>query len=111
MEELGKTIELKPEVAKKEKTEKMSYEQLTNICQQLHEQNKQLVNEVQQMRMELSALRLSFLFEVVKNSSEFDSELVEKATNEITFALYPPTKIKSGDEGAYMATGTDKPSN
>lgn len=63
--------------------EKLSYEQLENICHQLSQQSRELYTKLQQAEMSNMWTRLNFLFEVLKNSIHFSEEFVEKATNEI----------------------------
>lgn len=71
--------------AKKEK--KATYEELNNYCVQLYNQNKQLVEKLQQLNMANLFKRLDYLFLVIQNKETFDKEFLDSCTNEIKEAL------------------------
>ena len=71
------------------KDQKLSYEKVTEIATQLHNQNHQLMNRVRELEMILNQTRLEYLFAVVKHSDKFPQEFVEMCVKEIVVALSP----------------------
>jgi hypothetical protein len=65
------------------------FNRLKNITEQLHKQGQALYEENKQLRSEVSALRMNFLFEAIKNSPEFSEEFIKKVVAEIEGSLYP----------------------
>lgn len=63
--------------------QKLSYEQLENICQQLSQQSRELYMKLQEANLSNMYTRLNFLFKVLKYDVHFDEEFVYKATKEI----------------------------
>lgn len=89
MEEAKKEVKIgTPKVEDK----KISYEQLTEIANQLHSQNHQLMNRVRELEITLNQVRLEYLFAVVKDSEKFPSDFVEMCTKDIVRALSPVEK-------------------
>ena len=84
MEENKKVQEATPEMeAPKEKTQKMTYEQLEGIAHQLSEQNVQLVRKLQEANMQNMFARLNYLFKVVEFGARFPKEFLDKSIAEI----------------------------
>lgn len=84
MEEKKKVQEATPEMeAPKEKTQKMTYEQLEGIAHQLSEQNVQLVRKLQEANMQNMFARLNYLFKVVEFGARFPKEFLDKSIAEI----------------------------
>lgn len=76
----------------KEEMKKISYEQLNEIANQLHNQNHQLMNRVRELEITLNRVRLEYLFAVVKHSDKFPQEFVNMCTEDIVMALSPVEK-------------------
>ena len=58
---------------KEVKKEKLSYEDLENVCHQLSEQSRTLYQRLQDADMNNMFRRLDYLFEVIKNEKAFIS--------------------------------------
>ena len=80
------------------KEEKMSYEQLQNVAHQLSEQVRQLYAKLQEANMINIFKRLDYLFKVVKHSSKFDIEFLEKCISEIQEILTIPENKEETNE-------------
>lgn len=72
---------------KKESPKKLSYEQLNDACNQLWQQNRQLVKQNSELERFAINKRLDFLFKVLEFSSMFKSDFVISCTNEIEEAM------------------------
>lgn len=70
--------------------QKLSYEALNDACNQLLQQNRQLVVKNRQLEQFIMNKRLEFLFKVVENSSKFSSDFVGDCTAEIEDAMTVP---------------------
>ena len=86
--------------------QKMTYEQLLKVAQDLNTQNnylKQQAGTMQQKIAELSNFamfkRLDYLFEVVKNDSKFPKEFVDACINEIVETMTPPPAEQPTGDG------------
>ena len=86
MEEAKKEVKLS---TSEEKEQKLSYEKVTEIATQLHNQNHQLINRVRELEMILNQTRLEYLFAVVKHSDKFPQNFVEMCVKEVVTALSP----------------------
>ena len=74
--------------------EKMSYEQVVDIANQLQSQNRELM-----MRMQGLAdvyHRLDYLFKVIENASQFEAKFVQSCATEIQEIITIPKK-ESGE--------------
>lgn len=92
-EQKNKVVEMTPHSAKeteKEKTQKMSYEQLEQVAHQLSEQARQLYSQLQQSNMTNMFKRLDYLFRVLENGSRFDKEFLDKCISEIKDIMTVP---------------------
>lgn len=63
--------------------EKLSYEQLENICHQLSEQSRELYTRLQEANMANMFTRLNFLFKMLEQQVFFEEELIDAVANEI----------------------------
>ncbi len=78
--------------AEKPTKEKLTYEELENVCHQLSEQARTLYQKLQDAEMTNLFKRLDYLFAVVENSKEFPSEFTTKCVKEIMSAMTIPEK-------------------
>lgn len=62
---------------------KLSYEQLERMCQQLSEQARSLYTQLQEANLSNLYTRLNFLFKVLENTISFDADFVQACTKEI----------------------------
>lgn len=70
-----------------EKPEKLSYEQLENVCHQLSEQSRNLYSKLQEANMTNAFRRLDYLFAVLSNRDAFSEDFVKKVVDEIVTAM------------------------
>jgi hypothetical protein len=71
------------EEIKKEKTEKLSYEELEKVAQQLSAQAQDLYEKLQQANLVNMFKRLDYLFKVVENEHAFSTDFVMNSIKEI----------------------------
>ena len=80
----------KSEVSK----DKLTYEQLENVCHQLSEQSRTLYQKLQEASMENFFKRLDYLFKVVDNAIAFTSrgyqDFISKCIEEIVSSMQIP---------------------
>ena len=81
---------------KKEVTkEKLTYEELNNVCHQLSEQCRRMGEQLQQANLTNAFRRLDYLFAVLDKSEFFDDSFVEKCAAEIVEMItVPETKTE-----------------
>lgn len=72
---------------KEVKKEKLSYEELENVCHQLSEQSRSLYEKLQESNMNNLFKRLDYLFAVIENSEKFPEDFTKKCTDEIVTAM------------------------
>lgn len=89
--------EIKMEVTPKEK-EKLSYEQLENVCHQLSEQSRSLYQRLQEANMTNMFKRLDYLFAVVENREGFPKDFVDKCVKEIVDTMTVPEEPEKKEE-------------
>jgi hypothetical protein len=82
------------ESAPKENTDdkgrtKLSYEELVNIANQLHQQNQEIRQKLNGQEFNQFVVRINFLFEVLKNAQYFGIDFVKKVAYEIGESIYP----------------------
>lgn len=77
--------------------EKLSYDDLNAFCQELTQQNQQLVNYVKQLQKQVREInmsnafrRLDYLFSVVHYANQFNPEFVGNCVEEIQKSLTIP---------------------
>lgn len=73
-----------------EKQEKLSYEQLENVCHQLGEQSRNLYQKLQEANMVNAFKRLDYLFAVVANKDSFPESFVKEVVDEIVSSISVP---------------------
>lgn len=64
-------------------TEKLSYEELSNVCNQLDTKCRQLSQQLYQLQQSQALLRLEFLFKIIDKKDSFDKTFVDDCINEI----------------------------
>lgn len=77
-----------------EEQKKLTYEQLNDACNQLWQQNKQLVKRNQELQQLAMNKRLDYLFKVVEYSKEFSSDFIGNCVSEIEETLTIPQDIE-----------------
>lgn len=84
----SKTISMKPtNTAKKEVQQKLTYQQLNDACNQLWQQNRQLVAKTHELEQFAMNKRLDYLFKVIENSNNFNADFVIACSKEIEEAI------------------------
>ena len=72
------------------KQQKFTYEQLNDACNQLWQQNKQLVARNRELEAFAMNKRLDYLFKVLELSNQFSSDFVGNCAAEIEQAMTIP---------------------
>lgn len=87
----GKTVALNAAVEKargNKEEQKLTYEQLNNVCQNLYLENQKLLQQVQQLNMTNAFRRLDYLFKVVENADIIkDADFIGTCIDEIKEAM------------------------
>jgi len=91
------------EVNKKEnkvtaKQEKLSYDELNQVSQQLFQENKMLRTKVQELSVEAFYKRIEYMFKVVELASVFSKEFVERTIQEIETVMTAEEEQKADEE-------------
>lgn len=91
------------EVNKKEekvtaKQEKLSYDELNQVSQQLFQENKMLRTKVQELSVEAFYKRIDYMFKVVELASVFSKEFVERTIQEIETVMKAEEEQKAEEE-------------
>lgn len=99
MEEKNKTIKMSIKDKENEnKPQKYTYDQLNDICNQLFQQNQELVKQIQQLNQAYAFKRLEFLFKVLELSSVIkDTEFITACVEEVKEAMTPIQEDNSKD--------------
>lgn len=94
----SKVVEMNPKASGEEvkQNNKLSYEELVNVANQLQIQNRQMQQQLYQLMEEHSVIRMNFLFEIVKNADMFQKDTVEESIKEIEESLF--TSYKESEE-------------
>lgn len=94
----SKVVEMNPKASGEEEQQdnKISYEELVNVANQLQVQNRKMQQQLYQLMEEHSVIRMNFLFEIVKNSNMFQKDTVEESIKEIEESLF--TSYKESEE-------------
>ena len=80
---------------KEEKEQKLSYEQLNEVCSQLYQQNQNLIKQLQQANATNMFRRLDYLFKVLEFESVIkDSDFINSCVEEIKEAMIIPAEEK-----------------
>lgn len=77
----------------------LTYEQLNDACNQLWQQNKQLVARNRELEQFAINKRLEFLFKVLEYNNNFSSDFVVSCASEIEEALTIPQSQEEEKEG------------
>lgn len=90
----SKVVEMNPKASGEEvqQDNKISYEELVNVANQLQVQNRKMQQQLYQLMEEHSVIRMNFLFEIVKNSNMFQKDTVEECVKEIEESLFTSYK-------------------
>lgn len=84
----AKQINMNASAGKSEnKQQKLTYEQLNDACNQLWQQNKQLVARNRELETFVMNKRLDYLFKVLELSNQFSSDFVVNCSSEIEQAM------------------------
>lgn len=91
------------EINKKEnkvtaKQEKLSYDELNQVSQQLFQENKMLRTKVQELSVEAFYKRIDYMFKVVELASVFSEEFVERTIQEIETVMKAEEEQKAEKE-------------
>lgn len=81
------------------KQQKLTYEQLNDACNQLWQQNKQLVARNRELETFAMNKRLDYLFKVLELSNQFSSDFVVNCSSEIEQAMTIPQDMKGHKKG------------
>lgn len=93
MEEQNKAKQINMNVSENKsenKQQKLTYEQLNDACNQLWQQNKQLVARNRDLEAFAMNKRLDYLFKVLELSNQFSSDFVGNCAVEIEQAMTIP---------------------
>ena len=90
----GKTVE-SPEGEKR----KLTYDELVQLANQLSESYRNLMEKFREQQMNNVFTRLNYLFQIVRYSSEFEPELLDKALKEIQDLMFPENNGEDASEG------------
>lgn len=91
----AKQINMNASTGKSEnKQQKLTYEQLNDACNQLWQQNKQLVARNRELETFVMNKRLDYLFKVLELSNQFSSDFVGNCSSEIEQAMTIPQDIE-----------------
>lgn len=93
MEEQNKAKQINMNVSENKsenKQQKFTYEQLNDACNQLWQQNKQLVARNKELEAFAMNKRLDYLFKVLELSNQFSSDFVGNCAVEIEQAMTIP---------------------
>lgn len=77
-----------------EEQKKLTYEQLNDACNQLWQQNKQLVKRNKELEQFVMNKRLDYLFKVLECSNEFSSDFIGNCASEIEEAMTIPQDME-----------------
>lgn len=88
MEETKKTAKMEAVKSGDKKQQKLTYEQLNDVCMQLYQQNQKLTQQLQQANMTNMFARLDYLFKVLNYESVIkDAEFINSCIAEIKEAM------------------------
>lgn len=91
----AKQINMNASAGKSEnKQQKLTYEKLNYACNQLWQQNKQLVARNGELEAFAMNKRLDYLFKVLELSNQFSSDFVENCASEIEQAMTIPQDME-----------------
>lgn len=76
--------------SKVNKENKLTYEQLNDACNQLLQQNRQLIQRSRELEQFALNKRLDYLFKIIEFNKMFSSDFVVSCTEEIEQAMTIP---------------------
>ena len=76
------------------KQHKLTYEQLNGACNQLWQQNKQLIKRNKELENFAMNKRLDYLFKVLELSNQFSSDFVVNCSSEIEQTMTIPQDME-----------------
>lgn len=82
--------EKKGKVAQPQAQQRLTYEQLNDACNQLFQQNQQLLRQVKELNMMNAFRRLDYLFKVLEHQNNFSSDFVGDCAMEIKDSMTIP---------------------
>lgn len=85
----AKTVNMNGNQPKEEK-KKLTYEQLNDACNQLWQQNKQLIARNRELEQFAMNKRMDYLFKVLELSDKFSSDFIIDCASEIEAAMTIP---------------------
>ncbi len=91
------------EEIKKQPQEKLTYEQLENVANQLSEQSKQLYQKLQEANIFNTFKRLDYLFKVIEFKSTFNPAFVATCLAEIEDIMTPEEDVEEPCTGQCKA--------
>lgn len=96
----SKVVKMNPSSIKEENTpKKYSYDELNNICNQLMQQNQNLLKQLQNMNIGNMFRRLDYLFKVVEYGNAFnDADFVGACVDEIKDLITIPKQEETKEE-------------
>lgn len=91
-EKKTKTVEM--QASKKDATtgaqQKLTYEQLNDACNQLFQQNQQLIKQVRELNIVNAFRRLDYLFKVLEHPENFSADFIGSCAQEIEDSMTIP---------------------
>lgn len=93
-----KEVKMVPNKTTAPANEKLSYEQLENVCHQLSEQSRTLYQKLQEANMNNLFKRLDYLFAVIDNKDAFPEDFITKCVNEIMVSMTIPEETEEKEE-------------
>lgn len=90
-----KVVNMKGKVMEEKK---LTYDQLNDACNQLVQQNRQLMMRNRELEQFAMNKRLDYLFKVLEFSREFSSDFVGNCASEITSAMVIPEEEEEKGE-------------
>lgn len=95
----SKVVEMNTKASgeKAQQDNKISYEELVNVANQLQIQNRKMQEQLYHLMEEHSVIRMNFLFEIVKNSNMFQKDTVDKSVKEIEESLFTSYNETKGE--------------
>lgn len=73
-------------------------EEVEKIVEQFNLRMSKMQETMMEMKAIIESKRLDYLFDVVKNSLDFDGDIVDKAVKEITESLFSETSESKDNE-------------
>lgn len=79
--------------------QKLTYEQLNDVCKQLFQQNQQLIKQVRELNLANMYRRLDYLFRVIELADNIkDADFINSCIDEIKEAMIIPDNKEDKEE-------------